>query len=207
MNKDRTSMTSNDPQSRFVVLGAVHGGPLDADVLRTAANFARALPDGELHLIHVVEDVPPVSPAPRPFGLGITMTEITAAARKRLDELSKEAKGQFSGRVVSHLAIGSAWKQILQTAIDVQADVVLVGTHGRTGVKRMLLGSVAETVVRKASCPVVVVRPKDYHAFLPPEIEPPCSDCLRVQSDTHGARLWCDRHAQHHPRAFSIPSP
>jgi hypothetical protein len=65
----------------------------------------------------------------------------------------------------------------------------------------MLLGSVAETVVRKASCPVVVVRPKDYHAFLAPEIQLPCPDSLRMQTETRGSRLWCDRHSHHYPRA------
>jgi hypothetical protein len=73
----------------------------------------------------------------------------------------------------------------------------MVGTHERTGVKRLLVGSVAEAVVRKASCPVIVVRPKDYSAHVPPEIEPPCPECLRMQRETAGARLWCERHSQH----------
>jgi nucleotide-binding universal stress UspA family protein len=195
-------MCPAEQSPRFVVLGAVDDGPLAREIVRVSASFARMTPGGELHLIHVLENLPPrVSAVPAPIGLGITTAEIAAEARKRLDELSAVARAEFTGRVVGHLAAGSSWREILQVAIDLQADVVLVGTHGRTGVKRLLLGSVAETVVRKASCPVIVVRPKDYHAFVPPEIEPPCPDCLRVQQETSGARLWCERHSEHHPRA------
>jgi hypothetical protein len=58
----------------------------------------------------------------------------------------------------------------------------------------MVLGSVAEAVARRASCPVIVVRPKDYHASVPPEIEPACPDCLQTQRETGGERLWCAQH-------------
>ncbi|HEY8086736.1 MAG TPA: universal stress protein [Polyangiaceae bacterium] len=184
------------------MLAAVDDGPLATEVVRVSANFARAINGGELHLIHVVEDLPPpVALVPRPMGLGMTTAEIATSARKRLDALASEGRSQFAGRIVGHLAAGSAWKQILQAALDLQADVVLVGTHGRTGFKRMLVGSVAEAVVRKASCPVIVVRPKDYHAFVPPEIEPACPDCLRAQRETGGAKLWCDQHSERHSRS------
>jgi nucleotide-binding universal stress UspA family protein len=189
---------STEPTERFVILAAVDEGPLDDEVVRASANFARMV-QGEIHLVRVLEDLPlPVGFVPRPPGLGITTGEITASARKGLDELAAKAHGSgFAGRVAVHLAAGSASKQILQIASHVQADVILVGTHGRKGIKRMLLGSVAEAVVRRASCPVLVVRPKDYHAFLPPEIEPACTDCLRVQNETKGASLWCPRHSEH----------
>ncbi len=195
--------------ARFVVLAAVDASEAAHEVLRVGANFARATRGGELHLVHVVEDLPPpVSIAPPPAGLGVTSDEIVAAARKHVEALAAEARTQFRGRLSTHVAAGSAWKQILQVAIDVQADLVIVGTHGRSGVKRLLLGSVAESVVRKASCPVLVVREKDYHAFVPPEIEPACPECLAKQRETGGSRLWCDRHAQHHPHAhlhYEIP--
>jgi nucleotide-binding universal stress UspA family protein len=191
------AMTAIASQPSFVVLAAVDGSEQEHEVVRVAANFARSIERGELHLVHVVEDLPPpVVLVPRPVGLGISTTEIVGAARRHLDAISREARDGFAGRIVGHLNAGSAWKQILQTAIDVQADVILVGTHGRAGLKRMLLGSVAEAVVRKASCPVVVVRPKDYHAFVPPEIEPACPDCLRAQRDSGGRRLWCEAHGK-----------
>lgn len=201
--------SSSGSRPRFVVLAAIDDSPMKHDIVRAGANLARESPGGELHVVHVVEDLPPaISPVPAPMGMGLTTTEIVGAARSRLDQVAAEARRQFSGRIVEHLALGSAWKQILQVAIDVQADLIVVGTHGRAGVKRLLLGSVAEGVVRKASCPVLVVREKDYHAFVPPEIEPACPECLVVQRQSGGARLWCDRHAEHHPHAhlhYEIP--
>jgi len=189
-------MNATTPNARFVVLAAVDDSPFEPDVVRVGADFARTIAGGELHLVRVVEDIPPpIVLVPAPMGRGVTTAEIVGAARQRLDALALQARAQFMGRIVEHLAAGRAWKQILQVAIDLQADVLAIGTHGRTGVKRMLLGSVAEAVVRRASCPVIVVRPKDYHAFVPPEIEPACPDCLRTQRDTNGARLWCDPHS------------
>lgn len=190
------------PSARFVVLAAVDDSEACHGVVRTAANLARSVGGGELHLVNVLEDLPPpIEVVPRPPGLSITVWEMETAASRRLGALATEARPHFKGRIVTHLAAGSAWKQVLQVAADLQADVIVVSTHGRSGVKRAVLGSVAETVARKASCPVVVVRDKDYHALLPPEIEPPCAACVRVQGESGGSLLWCDRHSQHHPRA------
>jgi nucleotide-binding universal stress UspA family protein len=184
---------------RFVIVTAVDASEMAHEIVRAAANMAHEVAGGELHLVHVVEDMPaPVVLVPIPVSLGVSSTEIVANARKHIEDLAAEARGQFAGRMSTHVAAGSAWKQILQMAVDVQADLIVIGTHGRGGVKRLVLGSVAETVVRKASCPVLVVRKKGYHAFVPPEIEAACAECLAVQQRTGGAELWCERHAQDH---------
>ncbi|HZU83050.1 MAG TPA: universal stress protein [Polyangiaceae bacterium] len=197
-------MNTNNPSDnpRFVILVAVDDAAVARDVVRVGANFARTIPGSELHVLHVIVDLPsPARVPPAPPGLGVAKTELIEAGRRLLADRGGEARAAFGGRIVTHLAAGPAANEILQFAIDLQADLILVGTHGRTGLKRMLVGSIAESVVRKAACPVLVVRPKDYHAFLPPEIEPPCPDCLRAQRESAGARLWCERHSEHHPRA------
>ena len=63
--------------------------------------------------------------------------------------------------VFVHCRIGSAGNEILRLGHEVRADRIFVGTHGRTGAKRLFLGSVAEAVVRRSPCPVVVMRPTD----------------------------------------------
>src|SRR5262249_14208631 len=80
---------------------------------------------------------------------------------------------------------------------DLEADLVVLATHGRRGLVRAVLGSVAEKVVRGSPCPVLVVRPK----VEPPAIEPACPECLAHRAATNGAELWCTRHAEHHVRA------
>lgn len=64
--------------------------------------------------------------------------------------------------VFAHARIGKPSDEILALAEEVGADLIFIGTHGHTGLQRLLMGSVAERVVREAGCPVVVARPKRY---------------------------------------------
>jgi nucleotide-binding universal stress UspA family protein len=100
---------------------------------------------------------------------------------------------------VVHEEGGNPADVIVSMASDLNAAVVVVGTHGRKGVQRMLMGSVAEAVVRNAGCPVLVVRPVS-HTQSAPSIEPPCPRCLEVQEETQGAQLWCEQHNEKHGR-------
>ena len=93
-------------------------------------------------------------------------------------------------------------------AAHLDADIVFVGTHNRMGIKRVALGSVAETIAHHARCPVLIVRPKEHGVQPESTIEPPCPDCVRAQEESHGARLWCARHGTRHPRAhvhYEVP--
>jgi nucleotide-binding universal stress UspA family protein len=151
---------------RFVVLAAVDSSDAANEVVRVGAKFARLAPGGELHLLHVVEHLPPpVSLVPPPVGMGISSAELLAAGRKQLEGLAEQARRLSERPVGEHLRAGKPCQEILRQAAKLRADVVLVGTHSRTGVERMLLGSVAEAVVRTAACPVVVVREKRYGAL------------------------------------------
>ncbi len=89
--------------------------------------------------------------------------------------------------------------QIAQLAADVEADLVVVGTHGRRGVSRFLLGSVAEMTTRLAPCPVLVVRSKAIPVPVP-SIEPPCPRCLETRRATDGQEFWCEQHRERHGR-------
>jgi len=160
--------------TRFIVLAAVDDSESVHEILRAGARFAREAPNGELHLIHVVEAMPPVvSLVPPPTGMGISRREIVAAARAYVEALAVEAREQSRGSVTTRLAVGNARAEILKAAGELRADIVLVGTHGRRGVQRMLLGSVAEGVVRGAECPVLVVRAKDYQPAPPAAVDAP----------------------------------
>ena len=91
---------------------------------------------------------------------------ITGDLVDRLEKVSDEAmrdlltKRKASGVPMSGVvAIGPAWQEIDRVAEDRKADLVVVGTHGRRGLARMVLGSVAERVVRTSRCPVLTVGP------------------------------------------------
>jgi nucleotide-binding universal stress UspA family protein len=96
-----------------------------------------------------------------------------------------------------HARIGAPSDEILALAAEAKADVIVVGTHGRTGVQRLLLGSVAEKVLRHAPCPVMVVRPKRYEEEAEaPSLEPACPRCVARREETDGEAWWCDEHAK-----------
>jgi nucleotide-binding universal stress UspA family protein len=68
-------------------------------------------------------------------------------------------------RVKAHARLGKPVNVLLQFCTDYEADVLVVGTHGRQGLDRLLIGSVAEELVRKARCPVLVLRAVDYEGL------------------------------------------
>lgn len=164
-----------------------------------AMSIANAQPMGEVHAVAVVEPEPVIHDH-----------QVPADAVEQLQEMAKNAvtmlaKGGEPGnlrRIVTHLLTGSPAREIVWLAAHLDADVIVVGTHGRRGVRRLVLGSVAEEVLRTAGCPVFVERAKNHPAeWREPEIEPPCPDCVAHRKATGGAELWCKRHGGHHPHA------
>jgi nucleotide-binding universal stress UspA family protein len=81
--------------------------------------------------------------------------ELRAAAQEELDRLQAP---RADVRAERRLAEGDAVEETLRVARETNADLIVVGTHGRTGLGRLLMGSVAEQVVRRASCPVLTVK-------------------------------------------------
>jgi nucleotide-binding universal stress UspA family protein len=79
---------------------------------------------------------------------------IRSAAQEQLDRL---AAPRDDVRAEHRLAEGDAAAEIVRVADEIKADLVVMGTHGRTGLGRLLMGSVAEQVVRKAPCPVLTL--------------------------------------------------
>jgi nucleotide-binding universal stress UspA family protein len=124
---------------------------------RQAARLAGVL-GAELVLLHVASEAPLWSetlytPQVRAVFEGQRRWAADALA-KRTTALAVEG---IAARGV--VKVGVPWEVIVGTARDEQADMIVMGTHGRTGLDRMLLGSVAERVVRRAPCPVMTLRP------------------------------------------------
>lgn len=104
---------------------------------------------------------------------------------------------EFLNRVTAHQRVSVPSEEIAQLAADVNADLVVVGTHGRRGIPRLILGSVAEATLRLAPCPVLVVRPKAI-AVPGPAVEPPCPRCVEARKESGGKELWCEQHRARH---------
>jgi nucleotide-binding universal stress UspA family protein len=87
------------------------------------------------------------------------LEELADQARRHLDEWKAIAVGLGLATVEAATAVGEPAYEIVTYAKEKAVDLVVVGTHGRTGLTHALMGSVAERVVRKAPCPVLTVRP------------------------------------------------
>jgi len=207
--EDEMMGTRHASNGRYTI---VVGVDFEADgdmALDTAIDMATRVKDGEVHVVHVKRaqslfppsDDGPISRKRNPLDL--------------LDELCDErvqiyelASGhEVLCRLTTHLRIGRASRQIVELAAELDADLIVVGTHNRRGVRRLILGSTAERVAHTARCPVLVARHKDHEdAGLVPEVEPPCPDCLTEQRDSGDPTTWCARHALavYHPRAHRV---
>lgn len=131
-----------------------------------ALAFAQAY-DAHLELLHVVElpFLPSYSTAGVP-DLTLPVDQIQDECQKRLQstvEEQKEKHEDVEGKVLA----GAPFVEIIEEARDGDFDLLVVGTHGRSGLKHMLIGSVAEKVVRKAPCPVLTVKHPE-HEFVEP---------------------------------------
>ena len=109
----------------------------------------------ELYVVHVSEALPTAdNPSPLYHSLpGILAVE--TAAKKQIDDVQPTVPGVEVVRRVLH---GDPAEEIIRLAATCGAEMIVMGTHGRTGLMKLLMGSVAEAVVRGAECPVVVVK-------------------------------------------------
>jgi nucleotide-binding universal stress UspA family protein len=93
------------------------------------------------------------------YGDGYVLPPDPTIVRKELQgQLDRLQPPDAAIRVERLLVEGDAVQVILDTAKEVRADLIVLGTHGRTGLGRLLMGSVAEAVLRKAPCPVLTVK-------------------------------------------------
>jgi nucleotide-binding universal stress UspA family protein len=131
----------------------------------SAVDYARAF-KAEVHVLHVV--APQVYQSEMPEMMMPPMqdvsTELVAAARKRLKEWQMGVQKGIPKDVVieTHVVESTHGTDaaICEFADSMDADLIVIGSHGHTGLLHLLLGSTAEQVVRHAKCPVLVVKPR-----------------------------------------------
>ena len=114
--------------------------------------------DAEVTLLHVIDDgVLPLYVEYVPVALDDIRRKHEEQSRKKLEVLAKEAFGDGT-RVQWRLAEGVPYQAIVETAEEIGADMIVMATHGRGFLSHAILGSTTERVLRRAVCPVLVVR-------------------------------------------------
>jgi len=125
--------------------------------LKYAVNFAKHF-GAELALIYVVEPIV----YPPDFSMGqIAIPSVDLEMDKRaVEELNNLAKKEIPSdlKVKTIVKTGKPFIEIIETASEEDADLIIIATHGHSGVEHILFGSTAEKVVRKAPCPVLTLR-------------------------------------------------
>jgi nucleotide-binding universal stress UspA family protein len=123
--------------------------------LSVAAELAQAL-GATIHVVHVIPPVPYLGPplAPGPA----FAAQLRADTKKAFDDYMAGVKHRGI-EATSILSDGIAYAEVNRVAFEIGADLIVMGTHGRTGLEHALLGSVTERVIRTSKIPVVVVPP------------------------------------------------
>jgi universal stress protein A len=125
--------------------------------------------DAELHLLHVVPDPAMLVPEAAAFSVESmeAQTEVLRVeSMKTLNTLPPD--GWSDGKpVVREVRVGAAFMEIIDYAREKDIDLIVIGTHGRSGLMHVLMGSVAERIVRKSPCPVLTVKPEGHQFVMP----------------------------------------
>ena len=142
------------------ILVPVDGSPTSqrglAEALAVAAKFG-----SKLRLLHVVDDGTLIATAgAMASNIGELLSLLAEGGEKLLDEAKRtaQARGVPAETVLHHSVSGRVCDTVVKEAVDWKADLIVIGTHGRRGAGRLLLGSDAEQVLRLAPVPVLLVR-------------------------------------------------
>lgn len=154
------------------ILVATDFGQASETALAYGRQFARSY-GSTLHVLHVVENVFTAT-----FGVEGYVTNVAAlqrevedAARKQLEAVvTDDDRRELGARAMTMISASPALA-IVSYAKDAKADLVIVGTHGRGAMAHLLMGSVAERVVRTAPCPVLTVRHPEHEFLLPDALQ------------------------------------
>lgn len=138
-----------------------------SQALRYGKAMAKAF-GASLHVLHVVQEpfAQPWAVEAYGFSLATLQDEWVKEATTRLDQAVPAAE-RTALRAALETRLGQPYVEILKYADEQRVGLIVMGTHGRGPLGHMVMGSVAERVVRKASCPVLTVRPQEREFVVP----------------------------------------
>jgi nucleotide-binding universal stress UspA family protein len=151
----------------YVIVAGIDFSDSSVLALDEAFRIAAEQPNAKLYVVHVASEFGPMVRLELE-GEDVRTLEAeegSSVLKQHVEERARACKAAglpAPEKVLTQLRLGGASEQIVRAAAELDADLIVVGTHGRTGVRRLLLGSVAASVVRHAGCAVMVFRDKDY---------------------------------------------
>lgn len=197
-----TSLEGTLPREpRPVLLAALGNDEADQIVTAMALQATRLWPGAELHLTHVVDVLPVAQAAVASPVAEWSYPGLDDIRRQGGDYLNRfvRSAGEVLGRPAEgHLLFGPPVDEIVRLAGELKASLLVVGSRDLGRLTRLLVGSVAEALLRKAPCSVLLARAPKYAADA--RYSEVCADCLQAEAASGGAMLRCSRHALEYGR-------
>ena len=136
--------------------------------LHYARSFAESY-GAELHVLHVLDEACQywMALGPNSVPVGPPPEELLAVSQREMAAFVQEHLADAGFPVKAEVLVGRPFMEIIRYARERQIDLIVLGTHGRSGLRHVLLGSVAERVVRKAPCPVLTIRHPEHDFVMP----------------------------------------
>ena len=161
------------------------------NAMRLAVEMARERKRVALHAAHVLPD----SALSNRSGGVAQHKRLLANYPRELAEFVKPFLRDTLADVAVHVRVGDPAQQLLQLALDYDADLLVVGTHGRRGLEKLALGSVAQALLDARRVPIVIAAPYNYTDMTKTVLPTPeCADCVATRRSSGGRDLWCAQH-------------
>jgi nucleotide-binding universal stress UspA family protein len=165
-------------ERRYQVLACLDFSDLGDRAVLEALSLCSTHHSAELHVLTVAEEQGSEVRLPGPEKRVLPVPEAEEATRRRVAQLVDHYLNSggrvFMEKIAIYVDRGSTAERIVAVAAATDADLIVLGTHGRRGIHRVIGGSIAEHVMRTAPCGVYVIRPRDFlDGEKVPEVEPP----------------------------------
>ena len=143
-----------------------------SDFSRPAMQYGCAIAarfGAELHLLHIVPDPAMLVPEAAAFSVETMQAQSESLVKEAEAMLQKLPSDGWENEkpIVREVRVGPAFMEIAEHARAESIEPIVIGTHGRSGLMHILMGSVAERIVRKAPCPVLTVKPEGHQFVMP----------------------------------------
>ena len=136
--------------------------------LKYAREFASTF-DAHLHCLHVVDEANQYWTAmgPESVPVGVAAEDLLSVAEEHMNRFADEHLVGLKYVPVTKVVVGKPFREIIHYAREAMIDVIILASHGRSGLSWVLMGSTAEKVVRKSPCPVLTVRHPEHEFVMP----------------------------------------
>jgi nucleotide-binding universal stress UspA family protein len=153
-----------------------------------AARLAQRIPGATVHFLNVTSG--DASEA--------RVRQLGDQLRMYVSEKAVSMGGLQGLRVGVHVRHGDPMREIVQAAVELEIDLIVLGTPQHPHLKSLVVGTIAEKLLAHSPCPVVLAGPKPIEPLVHyPAIEPPCPDCVKARTQSGGREWWCTRHTTH----------